>query len=186
MSTEFPYVHVPAELEPLIGIKDGDSRNYRKQGTQDEAAAWHELVYRVAGRTVSPGGVLMYCPASRAAVYKRMKEGKLTAFNYYPSDKKTKLFGGLLVQRAMPYCYIPVSEAKAWRIELEERAVALGKITQSELEESRKKGVQADLKIGDWPNAQEEFEGIKPDWHADFLEWNSKWHKEQMKKRGKK
>lgn len=184
MPTEFPYVRVPDEVIPAIGEKDGDSRNFRKRGSQEEASGWHDLVFKVAGPTVSPGGVLMYCPVSRAAIYKRIKEGKLTAFNFYPSEEKTKLFGGILSARLMPYCYIPVSEAKAWRLELEERALSQGKITAKELENARNKGDWAYQVLEHGKITLEELQGLKPDPHGFFLEWDSKWQKEQQKKKG--
>lgn len=181
MPTEFPFVNVPPEVIPAIGEKDGDSRIYRKRAPQEEASGWHELVYNIAGPTVSPGGVLMYCPVSRAAVYKRMKEGKLTAFNFYPSGQATKLFDRILGVREMPYCYIPISEAKAWRLELEERALSLGKITPKELEEARKKGDWAYQIIRHGKITVEELQGIKPEDEV-FLIWNSKWQRQQAEK----
>ena len=104
----------------------------------------------------------MYCPVSRAAVYKRIKEGRLSLFLFHVTRRKTALFGGKKVVREMPYGYIPVSEVRAWRNELEERAIAQGNVTREELE------------------------GAKPDWHGDFLDWQSRWRKEQLKKLGGK
>src|SRR5438045_8536778 len=93
----------------------------------------------------------MYCPVSRAAVYKRLKEGKLSIFLFHVTHRKTTLFGKNKILRGHPYGYIPVSEARAWRNELEERAVRQGLISQEELE------------------------GARPDWHGEFLTWrNSK------------
>ncbi len=93
----------------------------------------------------------MYCPVSRAAVYKRIKEGKLSIFLFHVTHRKTTLFGKNKILRDNPYGYVPVSEARAWRLELEDRAVRQGLITQEELE------------------------GSKPDWLGDFLAWrNSK------------
>src|SRR5205085_9763936 len=43
-----------------------------------KSTAWFELLTEIIEPSVSPGGVGMYCPASRAAVYKRIKEGKLS------------------------------------------------------------------------------------------------------------
>ena len=151
MATNFPYLEIPPELTRVIGERDGASRVYRKRGSQEESAAWFDAITQIVGPTVSPGGVGMYCPVSRAAVYKRIKEGKLSSFNFFVTEKKTKLFGGLFVAREMPYSFIPVSEAQAWRSELEKRAIAQGKVTREELE------------------------GSKPDWDGFFLEWNLRW-----------
>src|SRR5207248_5532678 len=92
----------------------------------------------------------MYCPASRAAVYKRIQEGKLSIFLFHVTYRKTTLFGKNKILRENPYGYIPVSEVRAWRKELEERALSQGRITEEELE------------------------GARPDWHGELLRWQDK------------
>lgn len=92
----------------------------------------------------------MYCPVSRAAVYKRIQEGKLSIFLFHVTHRTTTLFGKNRILRDNPYGYIPVSEARAWRRELEERALKQGVITEEELE------------------------GAKPDWHGEFLQWRNR------------
>jgi hypothetical protein len=92
----------------------------------------------------------MYCPVSRAAVYKRIQEGKLSIFLFHVTYRKTTLFGKNKILRDNPYGYIPASEARAWRQELEARAVSQGTITEEELE------------------------GARPDWHGEFLQWRNK------------
>jgi hypothetical protein len=154
MSTGFPFVQVPSEFESAIGKPDLGTHIYRKDGSQEESAAWFDLLTELIGPSVSPGGVGMYCPVSRAAVYKRIKEGKLSIFLFHVTHRKTTLFGKTKTLRDSPYGYVPVSEAQAWRKELEERAVRQGMITQEDLE------------------------GSKPDWHGEFLQWRNK--KERM------
>jgi hypothetical protein len=150
MQTSFPFVEIPAELESIIGKPDPGTHIYRRDGSQEESAAWFDLLTEIIGPSVSPGGVGMYCPASRAAVYKRIKEGKLSIFLFHVTYRKTTLFGKNKILRDNPYGYIPVSEAKAWRQELEERAIRQGRITAEELE------------------------GARPDWHGEFLQWRNK------------
>ena len=82
--------------------------------------------------------------------YKRIKEGKLSIFLFHVTHRKTTLFGKNRILRDNPYGYIPASEARAWRRELEERAVKQGVITEEELE------------------------GAKPDWHGEFLQWRNR------------
>jgi hypothetical protein len=149
MQTEFPFVRIPAELEPIIGKREAGTHMYRRDGSQEESAAWFEMLTEIIGPSVSPGGVGMYCPVSRAAVYKRIKEGKLSIFLFHVTHRKTTLFGKNKILRDNPYGYIPVSEAKAWRQELEQRAIEQGRITAEELE------------------------GAKPDWHGEFLQWRN-------------
>jgi hypothetical protein len=150
MQTDFPFVSIPAELESIIGKRDPGTHIYRRDGSQEESSAWFDLLTEIIGPSVSPGGVGMYCPASRAAVYKRIQEGKLSIFLFHVTYRKTTLFGKNKILRENPYGYIPVSEVRAWRKELEERALRQGKITEEELE------------------------GSKPDWHGEFLQWRNK------------
>lgn len=149
MATAFPYVEIPEELYQIVGKPDLNTRLYRRDGSQEEASVWFELLTEVIGPSVSPGGAGMYCPVSRAAVYKRVKEGKLSMFLFHVTCRKTTLFGKNKILRDSPYGYIPVRELKAWRDELERRAVEQGNITEEELE------------------------GAKPDWNGEFLEWRN-------------
>jgi hypothetical protein len=89
----------------------------------------------------------MFCPVSRAAVHKRCKEGKLSMFLYHVTSRRPGFFGKVRTVRESPYCYIPVREAKAWRHELEQRALKNEEITQEELD------------------------SMKPDWNGRFMDW---------------
>jgi hypothetical protein len=149
VQTEFPYVPIPKELYPIVGAPEAGTHIYRRSGSQEESAVWFDVVTDLIGPSVSPGGVGMYCPVSRAAVYKRIQEGKLSIFLFHVTHRKTTLFGKNKILRDNPYGYIPVSEARAWRFELEARAVRQGLITEEELE------------------------GSKPDWHGKFLDWKN-------------
>jgi hypothetical protein len=148
--TEFPFVEIPEELEAIVGKRDRGTRIYRRDGSQEESSVWFDLLTEIIGPSVSPGGVGMYCPVSRAAVYKRIKEGKLSIFLFHVTHRKTTLFGKNRILRDNPYGYIPASEARAWREELEERAVSQGTITEEELE------------------------GARPNWSGEFLQWREK------------
>ncbi|MDQ6912156.1 MAG: hypothetical protein M3128_04710 [Verrucomicrobiota bacterium] len=149
MQTDFPFVAIPEGLYPIVGAPEPGTHIYRRDGSQEESAVWFDLVTELIGPSVSPGGVGMYCPVSRAAVYKRIQEGKLSIFLFHVTHRKTTLFGKNKILRDNPYGYIPVSEARAWRRELEARAVRQGFITEEELE------------------------GTKPDWHGKFLDWKN-------------
>jgi hypothetical protein len=148
--TKFPFVQIPEELEAIVGKRDPGTRIYRRDGSQEESSVWFDLLTEIIGPSVSPGGVGMYCPVSRAAVYKRIKEGKLSIFLFHVTHRKTTLFGKNRILRDNPYGYIPASEARAWREELEERAVSQGTITEEELE------------------------GARPNWSGEFLQWREK------------
>jgi hypothetical protein len=155
MSTEFPYLNIPEELQKVFGSPVPGTRIYQKVGPQEEISYWADAVFSFAGQCVSPGGVSMYAPVSRAAVHKRLKEGKLTGFFFTITHRKRNLFGVDLSTRELAVGYIPVSECKAWRTEIERRAIEQGSVTRRELE------------------------GDEPDWHGDFLRWGSRWAKAQ-------
>jgi hypothetical protein len=146
----FPFVEIPPELEQIVGKRQPGTRIYRRDGSQEESSVWFDLLTEIIGPSVSPGGVGMYCPVSRAAVYKRIKEGKLSIFLFHVTSRTTTLFGKNRILRDNPYGYVPASEARAWRKELEERALSQGTITEEELE------------------------GARPDWSGDFLQWQNK------------
>ncbi|MFA5257353.1 MAG: hypothetical protein WC360_04320 [Opitutales bacterium] len=151
MSTDdFQYVKIPEGLKHIFGTPDAGTHIYRRDGPQEESSAWFDALCEVVGPTVSPGGAGMYCPVSRAAVHKRVKEGKLTMFLFHVTHRRTTLFGQNKILRETPYGYIPVSELQAWRKELEERAVKQGNITVEDLA------------------------GSRPDWEGDFLSWKNK------------
>ncbi len=133
-----------------MGAPDPGTRIYRRDGSQEESAIWFDAITEVIGPSVSPGGVGMYCPVSRAAVYKRIKEGRLSIFLFHVTHRKTTLFGKNKILRDNPYGYVPASEARAWRLELEARAVRQGLISEEELE------------------------GAKPDWEGEFLAWRNR------------
>ena len=147
MSDPFPLIEVPEEFYPIVGEPEKGTRLFRKDGPQEEAAPWFEFIAEHFDASLSPGGVGMYCPVSRAAVYKRIKEGRLTMFVFHVTHCKTSFYGKQRLMRDRPYGCIPTSELKAWRAELEERAVRLGTVTREELE------------------------GAKPDWDGEFLDW---------------
>lgn len=161
MSTDFPFVVVPPELCAAFGERVSGSRIYRKAGPQEEISYWQDAVFQLCGNAVSPGGAAGYAQVSRAAIHKRMKEGKLTCFLFDISHRKRNLFGVSKSVREMAVALIPVSECKAWAEELKQRAISQGIVTEKELS------------------------GDAPDWHGDFLAWNSKWAKMQKAKEAK-
>ncbi len=123
MNKDFPYLVIPASLKPLIGEPDPDTRIYRREGSDEESGPWFDaLGEHLPGEGfVSPGGVMMYAPVSRAAVHKRLKEGKMTAFCFHVVEAKRSIFGYQDKLKKRPYVYIPVSECKAWAEELKTR-----------------------------------------------------------------
>jgi len=149
MSKEFPFVEIPDELLPVIGELRGNTRIYYTKGSADGLAEWYQAISSVFPNLVSPGGVSMFAPVTRAAVNKRIREGRLTSFSYYSEESMKGLFFNLKESRKTPFVYIPVSECIAWAKEIEERMIRLGKISKVELE------------------------GEKPDWMGKFWQWKN-------------
>ena len=77
------FIEIPEEIAHIFGEQDNGTRVYRREGSEEENSIWFDAVCAVADKVISPGGVGMYAPVSRAAVHNRMKEGKLTAFCFY-------------------------------------------------------------------------------------------------------
>ena len=86
---------------------------------------WFDALCEHIGPAVSPGGAAVYAKVSRAAVYKRMKAGGLTAFCFHITGKTKTIFGKEKKLKEWPLVYIPVAECKAWGAELEERLARL-------------------------------------------------------------
>ncbi len=147
MSEQQSLIEVPPEVLPVVGNPDIGSRVYRREGQESECGEWFQALDAFTGPLVSPGGVSMFAPVSRAAVHKRMKEGRMTAFCFHILETRTGFFGKKQTLRGTPVVYIPVSECKAWAAEIKERMLRLGQITREELE------------------------GEKPDWSNDFWRW---------------
>ena len=162
MPPEIPrIVEIPDEIKSIFGEPVPGTRMYQAEGPEGTSGPWYEAVSQVAGPCVSPGGGSMFAPVSRAAVHKRVKEGKLTAFCFYQTSTSKGLFGKQRKARQSPLVYIPVCELKLWAEELQERMIRLGRITR------------------------EEIEGDKPDWQGRFWEWESKWKNQKRKEGGK-
>jgi hypothetical protein len=121
METYFPYIKIPMEFARLIGRPDPGTRIFRREGTVEEMREWFDKLCEHIGPTVSPGGAAVYAGVTRAGVNKRLKAGKLTIFCFYTIEKTKTLFGKEKTIKDFPSGYIPVSECKAWRKELEER-----------------------------------------------------------------
>jgi hypothetical protein len=162
MSSDFPFIEIPPELHEALGEPVPETRIYRKAGPQEEMTYWYSLIVERFGHAVSPGGVAMFAPVSRAAVHKRIKEGKLTCFRYDITHRKRSLFGVKKDVRELEVLMVPESECRAWGKEIEQRAIERGVVTEKELE------------------------GDKPDWAGRFLEPNSRWERQQLKRAGRK
>ena len=123
MNNTFPYLEIPKVLKAMVGDPDSGTRIYRREGSDVDVGPWYDALCDAFpdDRFVSPGGVGMYASVSRAGVHKRLKEGKLTVFMFHVVEHKRNLFGYQKKLKQLPYGYIPVSECKAWSMELAAR-----------------------------------------------------------------
>lgn len=113
-------IEVPKALPPLVGKPDPGTRIYRTEGGREECVEWFEAIMAACQPDflVSPGGVCMFAPVSRAAVHKAMKEGRLTAFLFHEVEERRYLFGTKRAHRRNAFIYIPVLESKVWAEQL--------------------------------------------------------------------
>jgi hypothetical protein len=121
MSITFPFVEVSKGLFPLVGEPTPGTRTYRRHGSYEQSGEWFDSIGEHFGGCVSPGGVSMFAPVSRAAVHQRLKQGKLTAFTFYVVHNEKSLFGTERKAKERPYVMIPTSECKAWAEDLKRR-----------------------------------------------------------------
>ncbi len=105
-----------------MGVPDGGTRIYRAEGNHSQMRQWFDGLCLHIGPCVSPGGAAIYAKVSRAAVYKRMKAGGLTAFCFKITAKTRTLFGNERKLKELPLIYIPYEECKAWSVDLDLRA----------------------------------------------------------------
>jgi hypothetical protein len=125
MATHFQLMAIPEELGPLVGGCDEGTRIFRAEGNHARMRRWFDALCEHIGPCVSPGGAAVYAKVSRAAVYKRMKAGGLTAFCFHIIGKTKTAFGKEKKLKEWPVVYIPVAECKAWGAELDERGARI-------------------------------------------------------------
>jgi hypothetical protein len=118
-------IQIPPGFAQLVGKPDPGTRIFRAEGTHDEMATWFDALCEHIGPAVSPGGAAVYSGTTRPGVYKRLNAGKMTAFCFHITGKKKTLFGGEKKLKELPLVYIPVSECKAWKAELEQRSARI-------------------------------------------------------------
>jgi hypothetical protein len=135
MSTLFPYLQVDTpEKKAIAGKPDKGTRIYRREGSYKESGEWCVVMDDLFNdQFVSPGGVCMFVPASRAAVHKRMKEGRLTALCFHVVHDEKTFFGNVRKAKATPFVFIPVSECQAWAKELAEKRGTVEPVDASDL-----------------------------------------------------
>jgi hypothetical protein len=80
----------------------------------------------------------MFVPVQRAAVHKRIKEGKLTAFFFYITRIDSTFFGNKRKVKLRPYILLSMSECKAWAAEMKRRLGYMDEPDESLMEQRKK------------------------------------------------
>jgi hypothetical protein len=121
---KFSFINVPPEALPIVGEPTAGTRFYRRKGSDEECGEWFEAIGRFFKGDVglSPGGVAMFVPVSRAAVHKRLREGRLTGFAFHVTSQGKSLWGKPRKIKERPYLVLSVSECQAWAKELKRKA----------------------------------------------------------------
>ncbi len=137
---EFPFVEVPKDLRKIVGEPTPGTRAYRREGTHAECGQWIEdLGLHYKGDVgISPAGVTMFVPVQRAAVHKRIKEGKLTAFFFYITHVESTFFGTKRKVKMRPYILLSLSECKAWVAEMKRRMGYVDELDESLMKQRKK------------------------------------------------
>src|ERR1022692_3359566 len=135
---QFPFIEVPEELHKLFGKPTPGTRAYRREGSFKECGEWLEKLgeYYKGDVGLSTSSVVLFVPVSRASVYKRIKEGKLTAFFFYVTHDETTLFGATRKAKERPFIVVSVSECKAWAEELKRRVGFVDDPNETPIEQS--------------------------------------------------
>jgi hypothetical protein len=138
---EFPFIEVPKDLRKIVGEPTPGTRAYRREGTHAECGQWIEdLGLHYKGDVgISPAGVTMFVPVQRAAVHKRIKEGKLTAFFFYITHVESTFFGTKRKVKLRPYILLSMSECKAWVAEMKRRMGYVDEPDESLMKQRRQK-----------------------------------------------
>jgi hypothetical protein len=137
---QFPFIEVPKDLRKIIGEPTPGTRAYRREGTHQECGQWLEALgeHYKGDVGISAAGVSMFVPVQRAAVHKRIKEGKLTAFFFYITRVESTFFGTKRKVKLRPYIVLSVNECKAWAAEMKRRLGYVDEPGESLMEQRKK------------------------------------------------
>lgn len=141
MFIEFPFIEVPKELRKMVGEPTPGTRAYRREGTHAECAQWVETLgeHYKGDVGLSPSGVSLFVPITRAGIHKRIRDGKLTAFTFYITRRETSFLGVKRKAKQRPYIMLSVSECKAWAAEMKRKAGYVDDDVYQSLMEQRKR-----------------------------------------------
>lgn len=137
---QFPFIEVPKELRQIVGEPTRGTRAYRREGTHAECAQWVEALgeYYKGDVGLSPSGVSLFVPITRAGIHKRIRDGRLTAFMFYITRRETSFLGVKRKAKQRPYIMLSLSECKAWAAEMKRKVGYVDDEPQPSLAAQRK------------------------------------------------
>jgi hypothetical protein len=146
MIIQFPFIAVPQELRKIVGEPTPGTRIYRREGSLAECGRWFEALgeHYKGDVGISPAGASLFVPVTRAAVHKRMHEGKLTAFTFYITRQEKSFLGVKRKAKERPYIVISINECKAWAVEMKYRVGLTDEAGLKEIQERLKREAAKD------------------------------------------
>ncbi len=101
------------EMKDFFGHPSEESPStYRREGEFIHVEDWFKLLRKLVGEVVSVPDVSLFVPVSRNAIHKRIKQGKLSCFQYQITEGGPGVSKSLV--RGSPYSFVPVRECKIW------------------------------------------------------------------------
>ncbi|MBK1855750.1 hypothetical protein JO972_12325 [Verrucomicrobiaceae bacterium 5K15] len=134
MTTAFPYVTVPEELEAVFGDFDEETRSYHAHGEESQRGYWYDVLTSYFGGVIPPSEVGMFVPVSRPAIHNRINSGRLTTFHFHSTPATKGLFFNKKEARDSAYVYVPIRECKAWAGVVKDKMKRLGHATVESIE----------------------------------------------------
>lgn len=128
---------VPNDLQIVVGKYDNETKSYNAYGNEGQVGYWYEALIKCFGGVVAANEVSMFVPASRMAIHKRVKEGRLTVFNFHSEPATKGLFFNKKEKRERAYTFVPICECRSWANEIKARKLRLDQMTKDEIEAER-------------------------------------------------
>ena len=123
MLTKYSFLTpIHKRLYRIFGKPEPGTTIYKEKGPFHVAQAWYYALKLAVGDVIAVPSVSLYIPISRNAIHKRIKEGRLSCFQFkieYSKDDKVSES----LARERPHAFVPVSECEVWLQEFNDRMV---------------------------------------------------------------
>jgi len=158
---EIKYASFPRAANEFFGDHLDEQRIYEKHGGKEEFRSWVDALAEYIGPVVTVGNAAGYVGVSRAAVYKRLHGGKLTAFSFIFEDTGSG-------DSSTDMC-VPLSELRRWR-----------ELRTSAIEELKRQIAEEEIEEELSPEEEEEREFMKAEEEAQ-RRLEEEWAEEQRR-----